>query len=75
MLAPVKDASRRYRGGQAAILDRPCAKVAFGWQVGTKGWPIRSNQGMDLGGPHNPGYANHPTQNPANSTYNVEEAC
>lgn len=28
---------------------------------------------MDLGGLHNPGYANQPTQNPANSTCNVEE--
>lgn len=42
-------------------------------QVGTKGRPIRSNKGMEISGLHNPGYANQPTQNPANSTYNVEE--
>jgi hypothetical protein len=29
---------------------------------------------MELAGMHNPGYANHPTQKPVNSTYNVEEA-
>lgn len=43
-------------------------------QVGTTGWPSGSNKAMDMQTEHNPGYANHPTQNPANSTYNVEEA-
>jgi hypothetical protein len=48
VLAPVKDALRRCRGGQAAILDRRCAKAAGGRQVGTTGWPTRSNKGMEL---------------------------
>ena len=49
VLAPVKDASRRCRGGLQAILDRRCARWLAAPQVGTGGWPTRSNKGMAMG--------------------------
>ena len=64
MLVPVKDASRRCRGGLQAILDRRCARWLAARQVGTGGWPTRSNKGMALGCLDNPEYAPQPTQKP-----------
>ncbi len=50
MLGAVNDAARRARArwpaeGQA-LIDRPCAQGPACRQVGTKGWSLRSNQGM-----------------------------
>ncbi|MGH7070943.1 MAG: hypothetical protein ACREFO_13155, partial [Acetobacteraceae bacterium] len=43
----------RLRGAGAAIdiLDRTCARRCAERQVGTKGWSLRSNEGMWLGQP------------------------
>src|ERR1700747_839184 len=49
VLGTVKDAARRlrrYRRVRVGILDRACAQRSGGRQVGTKGWPMRSNKGM-----------------------------
>src|SRR5260370_15574872 len=44
--------SRTHRAGFAGaaggIRDEPCARRSGGRQVGTKGWSLRSNQGMVL---------------------------
>src|SRR5512134_1686316 len=38
---------RRCRGGQGAILDRPCARRCSEWQVRTKGWPPGRTKGRN----------------------------
>ena len=35
-----------FAGAAGGILDEPCARRSGGRQVGTKGWPFRSNKGM-----------------------------
>ena len=74
VLVPVKDAIAATAVVKRPSLTGPARGGVAGRQVGTKGWPTLSNKGMDLGHVHNPGYVPQPTQNPAKSTYNVEEA-
>ena len=35
-----------FAGAASGILDSPCAQRSGGGQVGTEGWPLRSNKGM-----------------------------
>jgi hypothetical protein len=56
VLVPVKDAIAATAVAKRPSLTGPARGGVAGRQVGTKGWPTRSNKGMDLGHVHNPGY-------------------